>query len=211
MKNCRLCLWISAFGTAAGVFVGSMFLGAKGQEPSTAEPIAAAVGKAAEASLNASAAPADSNSGLAVLASAASQHPPRVPPPGSTNSGLVETLRAGAAQVLVQDHLSPHQIGVRELACQESSCQVAFQLPPFVDASVRHDSKVASDLLEALRGEYGKHGAQVGLTRLEHTREGMAIAFKVDAATEKGRYLSDSEIARLRAETIQAYLASQKK
>ena len=65
--------------------------------------------------------------------------------------------------------------------------------------------------MEALRSEYGKQGAQVSLSQLDHTRDGMAISFNVEAAAEKGRYLTDSEIAKIRAETIQEFLKSQKR
>lgn len=123
----------------------------------------------------------------------------------------MQELRAGAARVLVQEKLSPHQIGVKALSCQGRSCEIALQLPPFVEASVKRDSTVAAELMEALRAEYGKQGARVALTQLDHAREGMSISFQVEATAEKGRYLTDSEIAQLRAETIEAYLKSQKK
>lgn len=102
--------------------------------------------------------------------------------------------------------MAPHQVDIRAVSCKERTCNIDLQLPPFVAASVRRDNKVASDLLDELRSEFGKQGAQVALTRLDHAKEGMAISVQVEAELEKGRYLTDHDIAKIRAETIQEYL-----
>jgi hypothetical protein len=128
-----------------------------------------------------------------------------------SEAAIAQELRAGATKVLLLERMIPHQVGIRDISCKERICNIALQLPPFVDASVRRDNKVAADLMDELRIELGKQGAQVALSQLEHTREGMAVSIQVEAAPDKGRYLTDYEIAKIRAETIQDYLKSQKK
>ncbi len=128
-----------------------------------------------------------------------------------SGAALSQSLRADASKVLMLAPFTPHQIAIQDVSCDGRTCQLALQLPPFVEASIRHDGTVAADLMAALNDEFAKQGAHVGLTELKYTNEGMAISFQVDAAPERGRYLTDTELPKIRSETIQEYLKSQEK
>lgn len=131
------------------------------------------------------------------------------PARSAADAALTQHLRDGAAQVLVRDSFSRQQVAVRHLACEDRQCRLELQIPPFAEASVRHDLKVTSDLFDAFREIYAQQGAQVALTEVSESDEGMRLALHVDAAPRQGRLMTDTDIAKIRAETLRDYLAHQ--
>jgi len=127
----------------------------------------------------------------------------------SANTALAQELRSGAIQVLVRDEFSRQQVAVRDVVCEDRQCAMQLQIPPFAEAALRHDLKVTSDLFDALRKAYKDQGAEVALSELSQSEEGMRISLHIDATSPQGRLMTNADIAKLRAETLTAYLNAQ--
>ena len=207
-------LAIAAAASVAVVALCLPFLAGSASDATPPEPAVSSVGPlgvsdSAMARAPLSADPrlhSDASLATGAALSASPQTPPTQP---STNAALAQEIRTSAAQVLMREDFSRQQVAVRQVACDGRQCAMQLQFPPFAEASIRQDFKVTSDLFDAFRKQYAEQGVQVALNELSQSDEGMRVSLHLDASPPQSRMMTNEDLAKLRAETLAAYMSSQ--
>jgi hypothetical protein len=142
------------------------------------------------------------------LGTGAQQPPLFKPSPSKTQpDARVPALRTEFLKVVGRERFAPLQIHLEQVSCDAQRCQVDLVLPPHVEASQRRDPRVASDMLKALNDQLKSSGAEVGIMSLSHLPTGMSMQFEVNhESKESARYYTDSDIAKIRADTLKEHL-----
>lgn len=132
--------------------------------------------------------------------------------PGAHHDGSIapthgvasQDLRALTLQTITAPAFAAQQIALTRMNCAPGSgCDLALQVPPFAPAARQHDPALAANLLTALQQSPNLQGHEVGLSELRFGADGIALRFQVKPpSTVKGRYYTDADIAKLRADTI---------
>lgn len=136
--------------------------------------------------------------------------------PGAHHEGSIapnhgvpsQDLRALTLQTITAPAFAAQQIALTRMNCAPGSgCELALQVPPFAPAARQHDPALAADLLTALQQNPTLQGHEVGLSELRFGADGIALRFKVKPTSAvRGRYYTDADIAKLRADTLAEHL-----
>ncbi len=139
-----------------------------------------------------------------VLATTALRDKPNAPAHGT----VPEDIRTLTLQTITAPTFAAQQIALTRMNCAPSSgCELALQVPPFAPAARQHDPALAADLLTALQKSPALQGHEVGLSELRFGTDGIALRFQVKPpAAVAGRYFTEADIAKLRADTIAEHL-----
>ncbi len=119
-----------------------------------------------------------------------------------------QDLRALTLRTITAPAFAAQQIALTRMNCAtDSGCELALQVPPFAPAARQHDPSLAADLLTALQENPALQGHEVGLSELRFGADGIALRFQVKPPSAVvGRYYTDADIAKLRADTIVEHL-----
>lgn len=129
-------------------------------------------------------------------------------PTAPTHAVAPQDLRALTLQAITSPTFAAQQIALTRMNCATGAvCELALQVPPFAPAARQHDPALAAELLTALQKSPALQGHEVGLSELRFGADGIALRFQVKPPSAvMGRYYTDADIAKLRADTVAEHL-----
>jgi hypothetical protein len=205
--------------TSLGIFI-VVFIGiigyliaersTNGEKPSTAAGPALSQSDATKALPSDNRSPASTTQSPFTQNGGGRERMPQASPPSaqSMDSSIGRTLQLS----LQAPNLAHLQTQIEKWACTADSCVASMRLPAGGQASRTKDTTVVETMMNSLKKEFTSQGVSVGLRLLEHQPNGMAIEFEfLPRADERGRFYTDTEIAKIRNETLMNYLNSLKR